>query len=213
MRWLCKQPAHLCLQFGDIVRSVAANLFSILTIQRVIMTLWLFSVSSNLYAATQGSIGTTSVGTVGIQVVNNDLAWIKGLNDINLGTWSGSGDMSGSDDICVLTNALLFQLNNYYIRASGNGDAFNPSAFTLSNGAQDIYYRVMFDDVNGQIELLPGQLASGLQFFADGGFLANVFSAGCPAPNATVTVLVEAAELATGSGTHSGTLVLELVPE
>ena len=174
----------------------------------------LLFISLNSYAATQGTPGLTSTGTVGIQVVNNDLAWIKGLNDINLGTWSGTGDMSGNDDICVATNFFFFQLNNYHIRASGDGDTIDPSAFTLSNGAQDIYYRVFFTDINAQVELLPGQLMSGLQYFADFAYLINVFGGpGCPNPNANVEVRVEAAELATGSGTHTGTLVLELVPE
>ena len=132
-----------------------------------------------------------------------------------LGTWSGSGDMSGNDDLCVATNFFFFQNNGYHIRAIGDGDAFDPSAFTLSNGVQDIYYRVFFTDLNGQIELLPGQLASGLEYFADFGYLANLFSGptGCPNPNANVEVRIEAAELVTGVGTHTGTLILELAPE
>ena len=170
--------------------------------------------SQTSVAATQGTRGPTSSGTVGILVVNNDLAWIKGLNDISLGTWSGTGDMSGNDDICVATNYTLFQFNNYRIRASGDGDTSDPNAFTLSNGVNDIYYRVFFTDANAQVELLPGQLTSGLQYFANFAYLINIFSGpACPNPNANVEVRVEEAQLATGSGTHTGTLVLELVPE
>ena len=169
----------------------------------------------NSNAATQGTAGPTSTGTASVLVVNNDLAWIKGLDDINLGIWSGTGDMSGNDDICVLTNYFPFQLNNYIIRASGDGDGANPSAFTLSNGAQDIYYRVFFTDVNATpVELLPGQLMGGQQFVADFGFFASLPAAsGCPVPNANVEIRIEEAELATGGGTHTGILVLELIPE
>ena len=168
----------------------------------------------NSHAATQGTAGTTSSGSISVLVVNNDLAWIKGLDDINLGTWSGSGDMSGDDDICVLTNYFLFANNNYIIRASGDGAPGNPSAFTLSNGAQSISYRVFYTDLNEQVELLPGQLMGGRQFFAGTQFFASLPAAsGCPFPNANVEVRIEAAELASGGGTHTGILVLELIPE
>ncbi len=190
--------------------------FTFQLLQRAIFgaSILFFLLADISLAATQGTRGPTSTSTVGIVVVNNDLAWIKGLNDIALGTWSGTGDMSGNDDICVATNFTFFQFNNYRIRASGNGDTSDPSAFTLSNGVQDIYYRVFFTDANAQVELLPGQLTSGLQYFADFGYLINVFGGpGCPNPNANVEVRVEEAQLATGSGTHTGTLTLELVPE
>lgn len=179
----------------------------------VFLLLLICALNSN--AATQGTAGPTSTGTASVLVVNNDLAWIKGLDDINLGTWSGTGDMSGNDDICVLTNYFPFQLNNYIIRASGDGDGADPSAFTLSNGAQDIYYRVFFTDVNATpVELLPGQLMGGQQFVAGFGFFASLPAAsGCPVPNANVEIRIEEAELATGGGTHTGILVLELIPE
>lgn len=179
----------------------------------VLLLLLICALNSN--AATQGTAGPTSTGTASVLVVNNDLAWIKGLDDINLGAWSGTGDMSGNDDICVLTNYFPFQLNNYIIRTSGDGDGADPSAFTLSNGAQDIYYRVFFTDVNATpVELLPGQLMGGQQFFAGFGFFASLPAAsGCPVPNANVEIRIEEAELATGGGTHSGILVLELIPE
>lgn len=180
----------------------------------VYVSLLILIFTFNVNAATQGTAGPTSTGTISVLVVNNDLAWIKGLDDINLGTWSGTGDMSGDDDICVLTNFFPFATNNYIIRASGDGDVSDPSAFTLSNGAQDIYYRVFFTDLNTQVELLPGQLMGGRQFIADPGFFASLPAAsGCPVPNANVEIRIEAAELATGGGTHTGILVLELIPE
>lgn len=192
--------------------------FTFFVIQRNILCvcvyLLLLVFTSTAGAATQGTAGPTSTGTISVLVVNNDLAWIKGLNDINLGTWSGSGDMMANDDICVLTNFFPFANNNYIIRASGDGDASDPSAFTLSNGAQDIYYRVFFTDLNTQVELLPGQLMGGRQFFAGFGFFASLpVASGCPFPNANIEIRIEAAELATGGGTHTGILVLELIPE
>ncbi len=169
--------------------------------------------SSNVFSATQGTEGATSTGTTDIVVVVNELALIKGLNDINLGTWSGSGDLSGDDDICVATTGSLFTNHGYHLRASGDGDAFDPGAFTLSNGTDDIYYRVFLTDVDDTNELLPGQLASGNQFFAGIPYLISTINPGCIFPNATITVLVEEAELQSGAGTHSGVLTLVLIPE
>ena len=209
------QAVGVFIRLGFVVKYFFTFLRQLNASKYFCLALFLVFYSFNAHAATQGAPGTTSTGTVGIQVVNNDLAWIKGLDDINLGSWSGTGDMSGNDDVCVATNFFFFALNNYAIRASGDGDASDPSAFTLSNGVDDIYYRVFWTDTNTQVELLPGQLMTGRQYFANFGYLANLFAgpAGCPNPNANVEVRIEEAQLASGSGTHSGILVLELIPE
>lgn len=166
------------------------------------------------FAAVQGTEGNTSTGSLDITVIVGEQALINGLNDIDLGVWSGVGDLSGSDDLCVaVTGASFNQPKNYHLRASGDGDAFNPSAFTLSNGVSDIHYRVYLDDLNGQVELLPGQIAYSNQFLANFGYILNLINGGCFFPNASITVTAEESELTSGSGTHSGVLTLELIPE
>ena len=171
-------------------------------------------VGANTHAATQGNRGATSTGTVDLTVVVGELALINGLNDLDLGSWPGSGDLSDNDDFCVaVTGALFNQPKTYMLRASGDGDTVNPSAFTLSNGVSDIYYRVFLTDLNGQIELLPGQIASGNEFFADITYILNLIIGACIFPNANIEVVTEEAQLATGAGTHAGTLTLELIPE
>ena len=165
------------------------------------------------YAATQGSTGAISTATSDITVVVDELALIKGLTDINFGTWSGTGDLTGTDDICVATSGALFTTHNFQLRASGNGDAADPSAFTLSNGVDDIYYRVFLTDQDDTNELLPGQIRGGNQFFAGIPYFLSVINQGCLFPNSTITVLIEETQLTTGSGTHNGVLTLELIPE
>ena len=173
-----------------------------------------FLFATNINAAVQGTEGFTSTGSMDIVVVVGELALINGLNDINLGAWPGTGDLSGTDNMCVaVTGAAFNQPKNYHLRASGNGDASNPGAFTLSNGVKDIYYRVYLDDLNGQVELLPGQISYSNQFLANTGYILNLIFGGCFFPNALVTVVAEEAELASGSGTHTGVLTLELIPE
>lgn len=169
---------------------------------------------SNSNAATQGSAGTNSSGTVDIAVIVNQLALIRGLTDINLGLWPGSGDLTGTDDICVAISGASFATpRGYHMRASGDGSPGLPADFTLSNGVSDINYRVFLNHLGGRVELLAGQTAYSNQFQADFAYVLNFIFNGCFFPNATIEVLVEESELATGLGTHSGTLTLELIPE
>lgn len=174
------------------------------------------------FAATQGLRGTSSTGTIDIALNNNVFSLIFGLDDIDLGTWSGAGDLSADEDICVAFNGtgprFLGQTDNYLLRATGDGTAGNPGAFTLSNGVEEINYRVILTDLNSQIELTAGNITTA-QILLNAGYNANIaalaggFATACVNPNATITVLVEEAELASGSGTHTGTLTLELAPE
>lgn len=178
---------------------------------------------SNAWAATSGSRDTTSTGSLDITVINNEFALIFGLDDVDLGTWSGTGDLSADEDICIAVTStiptFLGQPRSYRLRATGDGSAGNPNDFTLSNGAEDINYRVFLTDTNGQIEMLPGNINSARQFIGNAGYNANInaFFGGaanpCINPNATISILVEEAELASGGGTHTGTLTLELSAE
>lgn len=181
-----------------------------------------FLVVTSTFSATQGLRATSSTGTIDIALNNNVFALIFGLDDIDLGTWSGSGDMSANEDICVAFNGtgprFFGQTDNYLIRATGDGTPGNPGAFTLSNGVEAIDYRVILTDLNNQIELTAGNITTG-QILLNPGYNANIaalaggFASACINPNATITVLIEEAELAAGSGTHTGTLTLELAPE
>lgn len=179
--------------------------------------------SASVWAATQGNIGSSSTGTVSLTVVNREFALIFGMTDVDLGTWNGSGDLSGSDDICVAVSStiptFLGQPRFYRLRATGDGDLGSADAFTLSNGVDQIYYRVFLTDEDSQIEMLPGNINSGNHFIGTPQYNANIaaFFGGaanpCITPNATITILVEEAELTTGAGIHTGTLTLELSAE
>ena len=179
--------------------------------------------STSLWAATQGNVGASSSGSVDITVVNREFALIFGMTDVDLGTWNGSGDLSGNDDICVAVSStlptFLGQPRFYRLRATGDGDPGSANAFTLSNGVDLIYYRVFLTDADNQIEMLPGNINSGNHFIGTPGYNANIiaFFTGaanpCINPNATITILVEEAQLNTGSGIHTGTLTLELSAE
>ncbi|MCW9015528.1 MAG: hypothetical protein OQJ89_01045, partial [Kangiellaceae bacterium] len=56
--------------------------------------------SSSVMAATQGTLGTTSTGTLDITLDIDNLMRVSNLDDINLGTYAGAGNLTGSDAFC-----------------------------------------------------------------------------------------------------------------
>jgi hypothetical protein len=172
--------------------------------------------SNPLLAATQGSTGATSSGSVDITLTANLTARISGLTDLLLGTWSGAGDLAGDQNICIGRNgAGFFGTATYRIRAEGNGDGTDINAFTLSNGVDLVYYNVFFNDqanLTGRQQLtggltLLGQTASGFS-----AILNLLF--GCVTRNANVSVVVPETNLAGApSGNYAGTLTIVLIPD
>ena len=90
--------------------------------------------ASNAFAASDGTLGATSQGSLNITVSINNLVQISHLNDIALGTYTGLGSMTGADDLCVYSNN-----GGYDITATGNGAS---GAFRLIGASANIPYTV-----------------------------------------------------------------------
>jgi len=168
---------------------------------------------SNLYAASQGSAGTTSSGTVEIGIAVNRAIIILGLRDFNFGLWrNGDGTLQDNDDVCV---AKTSNFGTYGIRAAGNGDGFDPAAFTLSNGIDQINYNVFWNDETGtagNVQITPGLIEHG-QVETAGHVLAAAFFGICFL-NANIEIEIPETELASSvGGTYSGTLTLLVIPD
>ena len=168
-----------------------------------------------LHAATQGTEGNNSTGTVDVNVSIGRLVRIQGLRDFNFGTWaSGDGTLTDNDDVCIANNFLL---GSYGIRAAGDGDGVNgidPSSFTLSNGVDQISYNVFWNDETGTAgnQQLTGGVIARSQTGTFGSFLFNFF--GFCVNNANIQVTIPATELeATGAGNYTGTLTLLIIPD
>lgn len=179
----------------------------------LLASLLVFSILSfsSLQAATQGSPGASSSGSVEINIVKNRLIVIKGLRDFNFGVWnSGDGTLSDNDNVCIGKTDLGAP---YAIRAAGNGDGIDPAAFTLSNGADQISYNVYWNDANGTVgnqQLTPGLILHG-QTGSALSFLFNLFIC---ATNANVEIEIPDTELqAANGGNYSGTLTLLVIPD
>lgn len=159
--------------------------------------------TSATYAATQGTTGGNSTGTLDISVDVNDEVRISNLSDIT-GTFDGTNDVVGTSVACVYRNGTGL----YNITASGDGAA---SAFTLTDGviATPIPYSVDYDDGSGPTSLASGVTAAGM-VGADQGSdtCANTGN------NASITVTVAASDLLPApASTYLGTLTLVVAPE
>jgi hypothetical protein len=97
--------------------------------------------SSLAFAASQGSVGTTSTGSIDISLTIPKLVRIFGLNDIALGSYTGTGTMTGNDTFCVHSNVTS---GTYKVKAtSANGTGTD---FRVKSGSNYIVYDVTFDD-------------------------------------------------------------------
>lgn len=166
-------------------------------------------------AADQGPIGNTeSQGSLEVNLILGLLTRITGFNDLDLGVWSGSGSLTGNDNLCIGQSGAGFFNGPYRIRASGDGEPGDPGAFTLSNGAQTLKYNAWFNDAPnagaGRAPLTGGVTLTGLNSF---GIFQRFNGTGCNFLNANISVEVPESELQGGTGSYTGTLTLVLLPE
>jgi hypothetical protein len=154
-------------------------------------------------AATNGSVGATSTGSSTITAVVGSLVRVTAVDDIDLGSWTGSGDLQAQDDVCIWTTT-----GGYNVTATGNGGG--GSDFSLTNGSDTLTYAVKWaDESSGLTALSTGAALTGQQ--------SNATSTDCNAgANLSATVAVEITETALSgadSGSYSGVLTLVIAPE
>ena len=153
------------------------------------------------FAATDGSLGATSTGDLLITATIPGLIQISNLDDISLGTYTGSGGLSGSDTVCVYRNGA----STYDVTATTSGAG--TGSFVLTDGSNNIAYTVTYDDGNGATTMTYGTALTNRQN-------ASTTSTSCGgSTNATVAVSVADADLqGKPAGTYSSTLVLVVAP-
>ncbi len=154
------------------------------------------------FAASQGSIGSTSTGTTDISLTIDPLVRITGMSDIGLGTFNGTDDISGTDDVCVYSNTS----GNYMITAS-DGDA---DGFKLVNGGASIVYEVKWNDQDADTTAL----VDGTQFATAQNNASTTTSDCGGGTNATIKIAVTAANmLLVVPNVYTATLTILVEPE
>lgn len=150
--------------------------------------------SGSLRALSQGAPGTVSEGSLSIQLSIPPLVRIQGLKDIDLGSYTGTGNLVGASDACVQRNGP----GTYSVAATST------NMFTLM-GATGLAYGVTWGGQPlGQGVVLGGQVAEATSLQG---------ACGITAMN-KIGVRVQAADLQEApSGLYTDTLTLIVVPE
>lgn len=180
---------HLCRSF--VGAAIVGSLFTSIAAQ----------------AATQGTIGTTSTGTVTINATIAGLVQITNLSDLNFTpVLTGSSAAQLSENVCVWSNTLT---KGYTIRATGNGVS---SAFTLTSGSNPpVPYSVSWAATSGATTgtALTTNTTSGT-------FTSTALAPACLAGSPTATLFVSIAasdqETMIGNAAYTGTLTLLVTP-
>ncbi|MDB5674477.1 MAG: hypothetical protein JWM65_1459 [Sphingomonas bacterium] len=159
-------------------------------------------------AATQGSLGATSTGTVTITATVPNRAQITGLSDISFTNADPTTSASSAQNSCVWSNTAT---KGYSITASGSGTA---GAFTLTSGAlAPVPYSVQWAASSGQTSgtaLATGTALTGLTSTAT----RPTCSSG-PATSSSLVVAIAASDLQdmVASASYTGTLTLLVTPQ
>jgi hypothetical protein len=158
--------------------------------------------ASSAFAATQGTLGATSQGTLDITLTIDELVQISALDDIALGNYTGGANMTGVDDLCVYSN-----IGGYQITATGNGAG---SAFHLIGAGATIPYTVEWADSAGAGAGEP--MTSGTVLTNQSGTFTTPNCNG--GNNARVTVTVNSTDLAAAPAQdYTGVLTLMVAPQ
>ena len=158
-------------------------------------------------AATQGSLGSTSTGSVSISASIPSRVKISGLSDVAFTNVDPSVNASDAQNVCVWSNTAT---KGYNITATGSGAG---SAFTLSNAAQTVPYTVEWSSSSGQTAgtaLTSGATLNGLTSTA-----TNSNCASGPTASASLIVKIASTDLQTmqAATNYTGTLTMLVAPE
>lgn len=164
-------------------------------------------VATPAMAATQGTLGATSTGTVAISVTVPSRVQITGLTDITFNNVEPNVQASASQSNCVWSNTAT---KGYTITATGDGTG---GAFTLKSGSlTPIAYGVQWNQSSGQSSGTALTAAT-----ASSGFVSTATLPACvSAPSATSSLVVTIApaqlENMASQTAYTGTLTLLVSP-
>lgn len=118
------------------------HMYSIRTWATALLTMAIPSLSQ---AATQGVLGSTSIGTARISVSKPIRAEVRGLGNILLKDWTK--DAQSLSQVCIYSAT-----GSYTVTASTRSGA----PFQASNGSQQLPYTLSWQDGHKTQRLLPG---------------------------------------------------------
>ena len=158
-------------------------------------------------AATQGTLGSTSTGTVSISASVPNRIQLTGLTDVAFTNQDPSTAATNAQNVCVWANTST---KGYNVTATGSGSS---GAFTLANGAATVPYSVQWAGSSGAASgsaLATGTALTGLISTA-----TNPTCSAGPASSASLIVNLSAVNLQSmqAATSYTGTLTLVVAPE
>jgi hypothetical protein len=163
--------------------------------------------SGTAQAATQGTLGATSTGTVTITASVPNRARITGLTDVSFLNQDPTVAASGAQNVCVWSNTAT---KRYTVTATGDGAS---NAFTLANGALTVPYSVQWNATSGQTS--GTALAAGTASAALTSTATHQTCASGPTASASLIVGIATTDLGTmqAATTYTGVLTLVVTPQ
>jgi hypothetical protein len=160
-------------------------------------------------AATQGTPGATSTGTINVSASVASRVRISNLSDVSFSGVDVTSDVSNAQNVCVWSNTAT---KAYNITATGSGTS---NAFTLDGGGgtSPMPYSVQWNQSSGQTS--GTALTKGVALTGQVSTATNQNCANGPSSSASLIVSILAADLASAvsSTTYSGVLTLVVAPE
>ena len=171
-----------------------------------LLTCCALSVPGSAIAATQGTLGSTSTGSVSISATVPGRVQISGLTDIAFGTVDPTSAASQSENICVWSNTSG---RGYQVTATGSGAS---NAFTLTDGTNTLPYSVEWAGSSGQSS--GTALSTGTALGSLTSTAINPTCSAGPSASASLVVKMTAASLqAAVASSYTGTLTLVVAPQ
>ena len=158
-------------------------------------------------ASTNGSLGSTSTGTVTIGASVPNRVQLTGLSDVSFTNQDPTVAAANAQNVCVWSNTST---KGYNVTATGDGSS---NAFTLANGSLTVPYSVEWSDSSGQSSgtgLATGTALTGLTSTA-----TNPTCSSGASSTASLIVKISTANLQTmqAATSYTGTLTLVVAPE
>jgi len=180
------------------------------TLHRLVTAILLVATSNGApaLAATQGTAGSTSTGSVTITASVPNRTQITGLTDISFANADPTTTATSTQNDCVWSNTAT---KGYSIKATGSGTA---GAFTLASAAlTPIPYTVQWSQTSGQ--------SSGTSLTAGSALTGQVSTATTPTcssgPSSTSSLIVSIAasdlQNMVAATSYTGTLTLLVTPQ
>ena len=158
-------------------------------------------------ATTDGTLGASSPGTADVSLTIDEKFQISGMTAFTFGSWSGTGDLTQNDDICIYHNGD----GSYKVTITDNSVLSAGFAVEDAADANEIAMSVNFNDETGTTGSIA--VVDGTATAAQSG--ANTASTNCGGGNsANIEVVVAEADLnAAPAGAYDSQITVLVEPD